>query len=146
MIPSAISDPPRKALPAKKLCRGDIRVLVVEDDEEMRSALREILIMCGFLVNTAADGVTAAQLARLENYDLILSDIRLPGMDGFSVARSARSRVPFPKAIFITAFPDWKVYEEAYEVGAWDVLLKPVSLKLLARRILDCVPGKPTPR
>lgn len=130
----------------KGIRSNEIRILVVEDDQEMRSAIREVLLMCGFLVNTAADGAAALRLARRETYDIIISDIRLPGMDGFHVARSIRARAGFPKVIFITAFPDWKVYEEAYEVGAWDVVLKPVSLKLLARRVIRCILGQPAPR
>ena len=108
------------------------RILLVEDDLEMREAIREVLQMSGFIVHTAADGDEAALLALADAFDVLLSDIRLPGQSGIALARSLKGRAHPPKIILITAYPEWKVYEEATVAGAAAVISKPLDLFKLA--------------
>src|ERR1051326_7284670 len=103
------------------------RVLVIEDDPEMREALREILELSGFTVTTAKDGTEGAA-ALADRYDVVLSDVRVPGQSGLALARSLRHRSDAPQVILITAYPEWKVYEEAAEAGAAAVEAKAVRL------------------
>ncbi len=126
--------------------RAALQVLVVEDDDEMRGAIREILLMNELVVNTAADGLTAAEMASRENYDVVVTDIRLPGMDGLDLARRLRAQTRSPKIILITAFPEWKIYEEADAIGVSDILSKPLSLKTLAARVIAIGSGDDSTR
>jgi len=109
-----------------------LRVLVVEDDDELRRAIREVFLMRGFAVNTARDGSSAVELAQQERYDVVVSDIRLPGLDGIGVARRLTGMKEAPRVVLMTAYPEWKVYEEAREAGALRVIKKPVGLGHLA--------------
>ena len=109
---------------------GSVRVLVAEDDSDLRNAVREALLMKGFVVNSASDGAKAAVLAALEEYDVIISDVRMPGMSGIDLARSVRSVARPPYVILMTAYPEWYHRANHAEVGL--VLRKPVSLARLA--------------
>jgi two-component system KDP operon response regulator KdpE len=71
--------------PLTNSLEGGLRVLIVDDDDELRGAIREVFLMRGFAVNTARDGAVAVQMARREHYDVVVSDLRLPGMDGMEV-------------------------------------------------------------
>lgn len=112
-----------------------VRVLVVEDDHDMRVALREILESHGMSVDTAMDGIDAAAHSFRTRYDVVVSDIRLPSMSGIALAKSLSRSTRPPRVILITAFPEWKVVQEAYDAGAAEVLRKPLDLGRLARRV-----------
>jgi DNA-binding response OmpR family regulator len=121
-----------------------LKVLVVEDDESMRAAVREILLMNGLIVNTAADGLAASELASHEDYDVVVTDIRLPKMDGLELSRTLRTKLHPPQVILITAYPEWKVYQEAYAIRVSDILCKPLNLKALAARVISAGSGVDT--
>lgn len=122
----------REPLRVRPDLRREVKVLVVEDDSEMRAALRDTFLLRGFLVNTAADGIKALLLSFRDRYDAVVCDIRLPRMNGIDVARSLSTLTFPPKVILITAYPEWKVYEEAYAAGAAEVIRKPFQLSALA--------------
>lgn len=122
-----------------------LRVLVVEDDEEMRAALRQILELAGFQVRTASDGIEGRSLASAEAYDILLSDVRLPGQSGLALARSLRDLAARPRVILLTAYPEWKIYEEAEAAGACEVITKPVDLFKLAALIQEIARPAPPP-
>lgn len=111
------------------------RVLVVEDDVDMRLALRETFEMRGMSVDCAMDGVAASVHALKVPYDVVVSDIRLPGMSGIALTRSLQMRARPPRVILITAYPEWKVVQDAYEAGACEVVRKPLDLGRLAERV-----------
>ena len=119
------------------------RVLVVEDDDEMREALRQILELSGFHVRTAADGTEGGTLASSDVYDVILSDVRLPGQSGIALARSLRGQADPPRIVLLTAYPEWKVFAEAEAAGACEVITKPVDLFKLATLIHEL--ARPSP-
>lgn len=122
-------------IPPAPASRSPSRVLVVEDDEEMRDALREFLLLSGFLVSAVGDGQEADVLATRQDFDVLLCDIRLPGLDGISLARRVRMRSRPPHVILLTAYPEWKVYDEATGVGVAAVITKPVNLQELAKMV-----------
>ncbi len=120
---------------------GGLKVLVVEDDDGLRRAIREVFLMRGFAVNTARDGADAVGLAQQERYDVVVSDIRLPGIDGIAVTRRVTRLEDAPRVVLMTAYPSWKVYEEAREAGAERVINKPVSLGKLASLVENLAGG-----
>lgn len=107
-----------------------LRVLVVEDDTDMRWAVRDVLMMRGHLVNTAQTGTAGAALAADDDYDVVITDIRLPGMSGIELARNIQQGKRPPEIIVITAYPEW--FKEAQFTGVKRVLRKPLNLALLA--------------
>ena len=115
-------------------------VLVVEDDALMRSFLVEVLAAEGHRVESAADG--ADGLARLgqDAWDLVITDLKMPGLDGLALLREGRRIRPEARWIVITAHGSVESAVEAMKAGATDYLLKPFKspdeLRLVVRRAL----------
>ncbi|MDZ4699508.1 MAG: response regulator transcription factor [Rhodothermales bacterium] len=111
------------------------RILVVEDDAELRSLVEGRLRESGYNVRTAATGVEA--LARVEEQapDLVLLDVMLPEMDGLEVCRRLRSSHPLLYIIMLTARADELDRVVGLEVGADDYVTKPFSLQELVARV-----------
>ncbi len=110
------------------------RILVVEDEEAIAQGLVLNLEQKGWRADLAGDGHTALEKAEGSGYDLILLDIRLPGLDGFEVCQRLRQRGDFTPILILTARsqPDDVVY--GLKVGADDYMVKPFDLaELLAR-------------
>jgi len=112
-----------------------MRLLVVEDEKRMADLLRKGLEEEGYVVAVAADGRTALEMARASQFELILLDIMLPGMDGFQVAQCLRrggNRVPILMLTARDATPD---IVQGLDLGADDYLTKPFSFEVLLARI-----------
>src|SRR5688500_14483918 len=97
--------------PVMHRSEGGLRVLVVDDDDDLRVAIREVFLMRGFAVNTARDGAAAVNMARRERYDVVVSDLRLPGMDGFEVTLELKRLRDAPRVVLITAYPEWDTFD-----------------------------------
>lgn len=110
------------------------RILVVDDDEDIRNLLKEYLEKNGFVVVTAADGQQMRQYWPHERLDLIVLDIMMPGDDGFTLCKEvrARSRVPI---IMLTAGSDETDRIIGLELGADDYVGKPFNPRELLARI-----------
>ncbi|HUW51485.1 MAG TPA: LytTR family DNA-binding domain-containing protein [Sulfuricella sp.] len=111
-----------------------LRILIVDDEAPARSRLKELLQDCAVsqpleLAGEAADGGEALERLSQSAADVVLLDIRMPGMDGIEAAQHMQ-RLPSPPAIvFITAYDHYAV--QAFEVNAIDYLLKPVRAERL---------------
>ena len=115
------------------------RVLVVDDDREMRTALEARFLRRGWHVETAADASEALDQFRRQKFALIVTDIRMPGADGFALLRQLRALAPHTAVILLTAFASVPDAVTAMKDGACDYLVKPVSFEHLeqtAERIL----------
>jgi DNA-binding response OmpR family regulator len=117
---------------------GKMRVLVVEDEPEMRAMLRDGLREHGHTVAVASDGQDGLSLATEHQFDLILLDVILPGVNGYSIATALRSHdFPFGQEPFILMLTACDAEDQiicGLECGADDYLTKPFSfLELLAR-------------
>lgn len=108
------------------------RILVVEDDRDLRSSIREVLLVKGFLVNVAGDGREALELAMNDAYDVVITDIRMPRMNGIKLSRILSQFGRKPKVIVMTAYPRWDVDEDVRAVNAARVFIKPFDLEDLA--------------
>jgi DNA-binding NtrC family response regulator len=116
------------------------RVLVVEDEESLRRVTQLRLQQAGYEVTTAADGNEALAVLARQPQDLILTDLRMPGMSGMDLLRRARQEYPEIVVIVLTAFGTIESAVEAMRLGAHDYLIKPVNseaLKLVLERALE---------
>lgn len=100
-------------------------ILVVDDDEGVRYTLRGILEDEGFLVREAPDGTTALELLETDAFLLVLTDLRMPGMDGLELLRRARLLSPTTPVVLMTAHGSERHAVEAMRRGAWDYFRKP---------------------
>lgn len=104
------------------------RVLVVDDEEALRTVLSGELASEGYHVGTAADGEEAVAAIQKENYDLILLDIKMPGKNGFEVLKFVKEKHPKTKVVMLTGFADLKNAIESKKLGAEDFVSKPYDL------------------
>ena len=112
-------------------------VLVVDDDPVTRRLIRATLAPVGFEVIEAGDGEQALAVLRERLPDLVLMDVSMPVMDGFSACAELRKlprgdRVP---VVMITGLDDVQSIERAFEVGATDFITKPINWPILAHRV-----------
>ena len=110
------------------------RILLVEDDETFRSLLQTILADDGHEVVTAVDGLNGLRLLQQENFDLVVTDLKMPGKTGLELFRESRLDPNPPLFIFLTAFGRVDEAVAAMKEGAVDFLTKPLESpgKLLA--------------
>ena len=105
--------------------RKDFRVLVVDDELIVRDSLKEWLEDVGFAVETAASGPEALERLEKDPFDLMLVDVKMPGMDGVEVLRQGLEFRPELTVIMITAYATVDTAVEAMKLGALDYLTKP---------------------
>jgi DNA-binding NtrC family response regulator len=115
-------------------------ILVVDDEKRMCDSLKALLTSVGYEVDTSVDGNEASEKIATLDYDVILSDIRLPGKDGIVLLKEAKERDPSSVVILMTAYASLESAVEAVSEGAYDYLMKPVDFSLLkfaVRRAMD---------
>jgi len=117
------------------------RVLVVDDEEGIRTFIGEVLEGEGLRVTLAADGESASRLLDRESFHLMLTDLKMPGLDGMSLLRKARAESPETEVVVLTAHGTVAGAVEAMKLGAFDYLDKPLSgpdeLRLVASRAME---------
>jgi len=105
--------------------RPSIKVLVVDDEKLIRWSLSQMLADVGHEVIEAEDGLTALDLVAEESPDVVLLDLRLPGLDGMAVLREIRDKFPGCAVVIISAYGTPEVRTEALELGAVEFVRKP---------------------
>jgi two-component system response regulator FlrC len=117
------------------------RVLVVDDEEGIRTFIGEVLEGEGLRVSLAADGESAARMLDRESFHLMITDLKMPGLDGMSLLRKARAESPETEVVVLTAHGTVAGAVEAMKLGAFDYLDKPLSgpdeLRLVASRAME---------
>jgi two-component system response regulator FlrC len=117
------------------------RVLVVDDEEGIRDFIGEVLAGEGLKVSFAADGLAAAGLLDRESFHLMITDLRMPRLDGMDLLRKARAEQPELEVIVLTAHGTVQSAVAAMKLGAFDYLAKPLSgpdeLRLVVARALE---------
>ncbi len=112
------------------------RVLVAEDEEGVRTFLAEALEGAGHDVVAVPDGTAALAALREGGFDVLLTDLRMPGADGMTVVRAARTEQPDVEVIVLTAFGAVATAVEAMKLGAFDYLEKPIGSPGDLRRLV----------
>ena len=111
-----------------------MRILVVEDDPDLGDAIQRRLRRDGYAVDLIADGRTADEVLRYQAYEVIVLDIGLPSVDGFTILRSLRQRGDRTPVLMLTARSDIEDRVTALDVGADDYLAKPFDFRELYAR------------
>lgn len=113
---------------------SDMRILVAEDEKKIASFIKRGLKEQHYVVDVAHDGMAASALADVNEYDLVILDVMLPGKDGFSLCREIRANKPDASILMVTARDAVKDKVRGLEGGADDYLTKPFAFdELLAR-------------
>jgi len=115
--------------------RTKTRILVVEDDPALLTGLLDVLVFNGYDVNGIADGEEALKTGIQDHYDLIVLDVMLPGVDGFTICKSIRKKKPNQGIIMITAKGSEDDIVTGFKAGADDYIPKPFSLREVMVRI-----------
>jgi DNA-binding response OmpR family regulator len=112
-----------------------IRILIVEDEEAIRTGLIDVLVYHGYEVEFAADGISGLDKALSGRFDLILLDVMLPGMDGFDICNRIRAQDRDQPVIMLTAKSTDEDIIQGLSLGADDYVAKPFSVAQLVLRI-----------
>jgi DNA-binding response OmpR family regulator len=122
------------------------RILVIDDEEAIRSALGRALVADGLvteLAGTASDGL---RRARDEAYDLVILDLMMPGIDGFQVLRQLLCDRPGQMVLVLSCLADVQYKVDCFDLGARDYLTKPFSLAELLARVRNQLRGRVSDR
>ena len=111
------------------------RILLAEDDDNMRTFLARALTRAGHEVSAVGDGTAALALAGSADFDLLLADVVMPGIDGIELARRVAARQPGIRVMFITGFAAVALQDEGFGVHRPRVLAKPFHLRHLMAEI-----------
>ncbi|HYM51299.1 MAG TPA: response regulator transcription factor [Candidatus Limnocylindrales bacterium] len=111
------------------------RILVVDDEERMRSVIARALAQAGYAVEAVPDGEAALRLARGTPFDLVILDLLMPGLDGQATLRRLLECRPRPSILILSALSDSASKVETLELGADDYVAKPFSLDELIARV-----------
>jgi len=111
------------------------RILVVEDERVLGRVYSRALVAAGFAVDLAADGAEALERLLGVSYDVLVSDVCMPRMDGIDLLRQVRRSRPNVPVVLVTAHLDERSYELAHTLGAARFLRKPVTMEQLARAV-----------
>lgn len=115
------------------------RVLIIDDDEEMRSLLKDFFEEEGFEASSVGDCSAALRILVREMFDLVITDIRMPGLTGLDILPGIRKLQPETSIIVITAFGSEEVHRKAIERGAHFYLEKPLHFMELKRAIHELI-------
>jgi DNA-binding NtrC family response regulator len=105
--------------------------MVVDDEEKVRKYLSRLVKNRGFQVETAADGATALAMIKENDFDVVLLDVLMPGIDGIAVLKEIKKLKPLTEVIMLTGNASVETGIEGMRLGAFDYLLKPVDLENL---------------
>lgn len=119
---------------SKPITMGN-RILLVEDEEDLALIVADTLRGQGYEVSMAADGMAGLEKFRSEGADIVVADVMMPKMDGFSMAKEIRKLSPLVPLLFLTAKSTIEDVEAGFEIGANDYLKKPFELRELIVRI-----------
>lgn len=134
-IESRSGDSPRDEIvsPSKEKYRTTRRVLVADDEAPVRELLKRIFAASEYEIESVPDGLAAVARLRTTPFDLVVTDLRMPGMGGIELAREAKRLWPAIKVVVITGFPSQSSAIDAVNIGVDGYLTKPFSsLDLLA--------------
>jgi two-component system response regulator PilR (NtrC family) len=116
------------------------KLLIVDDEKSMREFLAIVLRKEGYYVAAVGDGESALRLLEQDIFDLVMTDMKMPGMDGLALLRAVKQLSPRTVVLMITAFASTENAVEAMRAGAYDYLTKPFQIdevKLLIHKALD---------
>jgi DNA-binding NtrC family response regulator len=111
----------------------DMKILVVDDEEGARELFNTILTDEGYEVTLANNGQDALSRMKGDTYDLVVTDIKMPGMDGLQLLQEIRKTGSQADVIMVTAYGEVESYLKAMSLGAAEYINKPIRIKELKR-------------
>jgi two-component system response regulator PilR (NtrC family) len=121
---------------------AETRVLVVDDEQSMRELLGIMLRQVGYDVTLADGGEPAVQALKTDDFDLVITDLRMRKVDGLAVLRAAKDHSPRTVVLVVTAFASTETAVEAMKLGAYDYVTKPFKLDELRLTIANALERK----
>lgn len=118
-----------------------MKILIVDDESEICASLSSMLEWRGFEVATAANGLRAIEILKEKTFDIIMSDINMPTMDGVELLKHVVTAYPTVPVVLMTGYADYNE-EDLLRIGAKTVLHKPFNSKTLVETLSKF---KPTP-
>jgi DNA-binding response OmpR family regulator len=114
-----------------------LRVLIVDDEAELVSALEERLNLRGFQASGVTTGAEALSLLAGEPFDVVVLDLKMPGLGGLEVIRRIKQEHPDLQVILLTGWGSEEDARKGQQLGAYDYLMKPVKIDDLVRVLLS---------
>jgi DNA-binding response OmpR family regulator len=118
-----------------------IRVLVVDDEKDFLEALVTRLELRGIDVRGVTSGDQALEMLVEQSFDVVVLDMKMPGMDGMDVLRAIRREHAGTAVLVLTGHASQELSEEGRSLGAFDYLIKPVKLETILERIAAAAGG-----
>ncbi|MEW6263838.1 MAG: response regulator [Thermodesulfobacteriota bacterium] len=120
----------------------EVKILVVDDEERFLTSMAKLLAKKGCAVTTAASGREALEKLAQQEVDVIILDVKMPGMDGLATFRETKKRFPLVEVIMLTGHGTVDTALEAIKLGAFDYLLKPCGLDELLEKTREAADRK----
>jgi DNA-binding NtrC family response regulator len=115
--------------------KNNIKILVVDDDEIVREVIVSLLSSEGYTVSSARDGLEAIKILKMENINMVITDLRMPGADGVEVLKEALKIDPDRAVIILTAYGTLDTALKAIREGAYDYMTKPFKMEEMIIRV-----------
>lgn len=106
-------------------------LMVIDDEPIVCKRLKQILEKCGYEVDAFNDGSHAIGALAEKPYDIIVTDLKMEGIDGMSILESVKRSSPATKVIMITGFAEMETAKEAFRKGVFDFISKPVEIDVI---------------
>jgi two-component system, sensor histidine kinase and response regulator len=118
---------------------SSIKVLIVDDDPSVREVFQEMLLNEGYEAITTGSAIEALKEGEKTRFDLLMTDIRMPEMDGLELVRKFREQNPQIGSILITGYPDVETARAGIQQGVYDYIVKPIGKDELCRAVRDAL-------
>ncbi|NIA08689.1 MAG: response regulator, partial [Nitrospiraceae bacterium] len=118
-------------------------ILIVDDDQSIREFLEILLDKEGYRICSVASGEDAIQLMEQKDVSLVITDVRMPGIDGVTLLKKIKARYPDIPVILITAFASMDSAVAAMKEGAWDYLTKPFRIEEIREVVAKALEKRP---
>src|SRR5688572_31703229 len=125
--------------PALHESRDAVGIMIVDDDEAHRATLQRYITSLGHRVIAASNGEEALSRFSLASPDIVLTDVKMPGMDGFDLLRRVKASSPAADVILLTGYASMQAAIDAIRDGAFDFLLKPLDLDHVEEVMGRCI-------
>ena len=119
-----------------------LRVLIVDDEEELVSAIGERLHLRGFSTSGVTSGSAALEYLNHKSCDVVLLDVKMPGLSGLDVLQRIKEEHPEVAVLMLTGHGSKRDAEKGMRLGAYDYLVKPVSIGVLVQLLRDAGSGQ----
>ena len=116
------------------------RILIVDDEDDLREMLAETVRSLGHEVESGADGEEGLRLYKQQEFDLVITDLKMPKMDGLTLLREVKLLRPDAVVLMITAYPTIDSAVQAIKLGAYDYVTKPFKIEqieVVVRRAVE---------